>query len=211
VIEYEGPWGVGYLAAAFAPAAELGGLPSYTPPTGSKGGMPGSDASQPVRLARSTIEQFVRTGRTPDPVPFTDPELPPRAGAFVSLHTAAGLRGCIGTIEPTQPTLAAEVVHNAVSAASQDPRFTPVRPEELTDLEITVDVLEAPEPVSSLEELDPKTYGVITTCGWRRGLLLPDLEGVDTCEQQVAIAMDKAGIRAGEPIELERFKVVRYD
>jgi AmmeMemoRadiSam system protein A len=210
VVAYEGPWGVGYLTAAFAPPGELEALPVFTPSAGSKGGTPGADASQPVRLARSTIEQFVRTGRTPDPVPFTDPELPSRAGAFVSLHTASGLRGCIGTIEPTQPTLAAEIVTNAVSAASQDPRFTPVRPEELTDLEITVDVLEAPEPVSSLEELDPKTYGVITTCGWRRGLLLPDLEGVDTCEQQVAIAMSKGGIRAGEPIELERFKVVRY-
>jgi AmmeMemoRadiSam system protein A/AmmeMemoRadiSam system protein B len=210
VVSYEGPWGVGYLAAAFAPPRELEELPAYTPPAGSKGGMPGTDASEPVRLARLTVDQFVRTGTTPDPVPFSDPALPPRAGAFVSLHSPAGLRGCIGTIEPMRPTLASEVVHNAVSAASQDPRFAPVRPDELADLEITVDVLEEPEPVSSLDGLDPKTYGVITTCGWRRGLLLPDLEGVDTCEQQVAIAMSKGGIRAGEPVTLERFKVVRY-
>jgi AmmeMemoRadiSam system protein A len=210
VVSYEGPWGVGYLSAAFAPPRELDGLPAYTPPTGSKGGMPGADASEPVRLARRTVEEFVRAGATPDPVPFNDPALPLRAGAFVSLHSPAGLRGCIGTIEPTRPTLASEIVHNAVSAASQDPRFAPVRPDELADLEITVDVLEEPEPVASLDELDPKTYGVITTCGWRRGLLLPDLEGVDTCEQQVAIAMSKGGIRAGEPVTLERFKVVRY-
>lgn len=210
VLSYEGPWGVGYLTAAFAPEAELAGLPAFTPPSGTKGGMPGADASEPVRLARATIESFVRDGVVPDPAPLADSALPPRAGAFVSLHTPAGLRGCIGTIGPTQTTLAAEIVHNAVQAASQDPRFSPVRPDELADLEITVDVLEAPEQVSSLDELDPKVYGVITTCGWRRGLLLPDLEGVDTCEEQVAIAMSKGGIRSGEPISLERFKVVRY-
>jgi AmmeMemoRadiSam system protein A len=210
VLSYEGPWGVGYLTAAFAPTERLEGLPVYTPQSGSKGGMPGADESEPVRLARATIERFVREGTTPEPVPLTDPVLPPRAGAFVSLHTPAGLRGCIGTIAPTEPTLAAEIVRNAVQAATQDPRFPPVRADELSDLEITVDVLEAPEPVSSLAELDPKVYGVITTCGWRRGLLLPDLEGVDTCEDQVAIAMSKGGIRSGEPISLERFKVVRY-
>jgi AmmeMemoRadiSam system protein A len=211
VLSYEGPWGVGYLTAAFAPEAELGGLPAYTPPVGAKGGVPGNDDSGPVRLARATIEEFVRTGKTTGPIPLLDPALPARAGAFVSLHTPAGLRGCIGTIGPTQSTLAAEIVHNAVSAASQDPRFSPVRSDELDSLEITVDVLEEPEPVASMSELDPKVYGVITTCGWRRGLLLPDLEGVDTCEDQVAIAMNKGGIRADETISLERFKVVRYD
>ena len=210
VLSYEGPWGVGYLTAAFAPEADLAGLPAYTPAAGTKGGMPGKDASEPVCLARQTIEAFVRTGAAPDPDPLSDPALPTRAGAFVSLHTPAGLRGCIGTIGPTQPTLAAEIVHNSVSAASQDPRFPPVRPDELAGLEITVDVLEQPEPVSSMSELDPKVYGVITTCGWRRGLLLPDLEGVDTCEDQVAIAMSKGGIRPDETISLERFKVVRY-
>ena len=211
VLTYEGPWGVGYLTAAFAPEDELAGLPAYTPPAGSKGGMPGHDVSEPVRLARATIDAFVRTGTFPDPEPLVDPALPARAGAFVSLHTPAGLRGCIGTIGPTQPTLAEEIVHNAVSAASQDPRFPPLRSTELDGLEITVDVLEEPERVSSMTELDPKVYGVITTCGRRRGLLLPDLEGVDTCEDQVAIAMSKGGIRPDETISLERFKVVRYE
>jgi len=210
VLSYEGPWGVGYLTAAFAPLSALEGLTAYTPEVGVKGGMPATQESEPVALARSTIEAFVRGARPGDPPPLKDPELPARAGAFVSLHTPAGLRGCIGTIGATQSTLAAEIVHNAVQAASQDPRFPPVRTDELGDLEITVDVLQEPEPVSSLTELDPKVYGVITTCGWRRGLLLPDLEGVDTCEEQVAIAMSKAGIRSDEPISLERFKVVRY-
>ncbi len=210
VLAYEAPWGVGYLTAAFAPEAELAGTPAYTPLSGAKGGMPGADASATVRLARATIEAFVRTGTSPEPAPFDDPALPARAGSFVSLHTHGALRGCIGTIAPTQATLEAEIVHNAIQAASRDPRFPPVRVEELAELEITVDVLEAPELVGSMQELDPKVYGVITTCGWRRGLLLPDLEGVDTCEEQVAIAMRKGGIRPDEAISLERFRVVRY-
>ena len=210
VLSYEGPWGVGYLSALFAAPELPEGLPAYTPPTGTKGGMPGTTESEPVALARATIESFVRGTEVPLPSALADPALPPRAGAFVSLHTPSGLRGCIGTIAPTQDSLAAEIVHNAIQAASQDPRFPPVRTDELAALEITVDVLAAPEPVSSMDELDPKVYGVITTCGWKRGLLLPDLEGVDTCEEQVAIAMSKAGIAASEPVSLERFKVVRY-
>jgi AmmeMemoRadiSam system protein A/AmmeMemoRadiSam system protein B len=211
VLSYEGPWGVGYLTAAFASPAALEGLAAYTPSAGAKGGMPGTVESAPVALARATIEAFVRTNAADeDPPSLADDDLPARAGAFVSLHTPAGLRGCIGTIGPTQSTLAAEIAHNAVQAASQDPRFPPVTTSELGDLEITVDVLDQPEPISSLDELDPKVYGVITTCGWRRGLLLPDLEGVDSCEEQVAIAMSKAGIRSDETISLERFKVIRY-
>jgi AmmeMemoRadiSam system protein A len=128
----------------------------------------------------------------------------------VSLHEDGRLRGCIGTIAPTRPSLAEEIAHNAVAAATEDPRFPPLRAEELDRLEIKVDVLHAPEHAGSFSDLDPKTYGVITTCGSRRGLLLPDLEGVDTCEDQVAIAMQKGGIAAGEPIRLERFKVDRY-
>ncbi len=210
VLSYEGPWGVGYLTAAFAPAEELTAMPTYTAPAGSKGGMPGSHESEPVRLARATIESYLRSGATPAATPLTDPALPPRAGAFVSLHTPTGLRGCIGTIGPTQATLAEEIVHNAIQAATQDPRFPPMSADELHRLEISVDVLEAPEQVFSLDDLDPKVYGVITTCGFKRGLLLPDLEGVDTCEDQVAIAMSKGGIRSDEAISLERFKVVRY-
>jgi AmmeMemoRadiSam system protein A len=210
ILSYEGPWGVGYLTAAFAPADELADLPPFTPIVGSKGGVKGGDASEPVRLARATIEQYVRHGTTPDPRPFDDPDLPARAGAFVSLHTHGMLRGCIGTIAPTQPTLAEEIIHNAVQAATADPRFPKVAEHELDDLEIGVDVLHAAEPVGSMEDLDPRVYGVITTCGRRRGLLLPDLEGVDSCEQQVAIAMGKGGIGPEEPISLERFKVDRY-
>jgi MEMO1 family protein len=211
VLSYEGPWGVGYLTAAFAPAAELEGLHSFTPSAGAKGGHKGDEESAPVALARRTLEQYVRHGTTPTPPPFDDPDLPARAGAFVSLHEDGMLRGCIGTIGPTQATLAEEIAHNAIQAATADPRFPPVAEHELDALDIKVDVLHEPERVESLGELDPRSYGVITTCGWRRGLLLPDLDGVDTCEQQVAIAMSKGGISAGEPISLDRFKVDRYE
>jgi AmmeMemoRadiSam system protein A len=211
VLSYEGPWGVGYLTAVAAPLSELEGLAAYTPAAGAKDGRKGEAESAPVRLARTTIEQYVRDGTTPPTPAFDDPALPERAGAFVSLHSDGMLRGCIGSIGPTRPTLAEEIVHNAVQAATADPRFPPVRAEEVDGLEIKVDVLHPAEQIGSLDELDPKIYGVITTCGWRRGLLLPDLEGVDTCEEQVAIAMSKGGIRAGETIDLERFKVDRYE
>ncbi|HEY5431884.1 MAG TPA: AmmeMemoRadiSam system protein A [Coriobacteriia bacterium] len=211
VLSYEGPWGVGYLTAVAAPLEELSDLPSFTPETGEKGGRKADAESAPVRLARETIESYVRDGTIVTPPAVVDPVLPPRAGAFVSLHLDGLLRGCIGTTEPTRATLGEEIVRNAVQAATQDPRFPPVRPEELAGLEIKVDVLHPPQRIETLEELDPRIYGVITTCGWRRGLLLPDLEGVDTCEDQVAIAMSKAGIATGEPISLERFKVDRYE
>ena len=162
-----------------------------------------------VDLARRTIEVYVREGREIEPSALP-PELPQRAGAFVSLHAHGELRGCIGTIEPSQPSLAEEVIHNAIMAATEDPRFPPVRPDELADLEISVDVLSPPEPIASPEALDPKRYGVIVQSGYRRGLLLPDLEGVDTVECQVDIARRKAGIGRHEPVKLYRFEVQRY-
>jgi AmmeMemoRadiSam system protein A len=133
-----------------------------------------------------------------------------KAGAFVSIHEDGRLRGCIGTISAVQPTLAEEILHNAVSACSEDPRFSPVRPEELDRLEYSVDVLGPAEKISSPQELDVKRYGVIVTNGYRRGLLLPDLDGVDTVEDQIAIAEKKAGISPVEKVSLERFEVVRH-
>ncbi len=127
----------------------------------------------------------------------------------MSLHRGGRLRGCIGTILPTQPTLAEEVAANAVQAAEKDPRFPQLAADELSDLDISVDVLHAPEPCTP-DDLDPRHYGVIVSSGWRRGLLLPDLEGVDDVETQVEIAMRKAGIGPGEPHDLERFRVDRY-
>lgn len=133
-----------------------------------------------------------------------------RAGAFVSIHKNGRLRGCIGTIEATRENLALEIIENAISACSRDPRFEPVKTDELRFLEINVDVLGETEKIDSREELDVKKYGVIVSCGNRRGLLLPDLEGVDTVDQQIEIALRKAGIEPQENYELSRFEVVRH-
>ena len=167
-----------------------------------------------VELARQTIEAYVRRDEVIDPPADLTPEMQHQAGTFVSLHDRhVQLRGCIGTFLPTRHNVALEIIHNAISAATRDPRFPPVMPSELDGLEIKVDVLSAPEPVSGPDELDARRYGVIVQAkeGWhRRGLLLPDLEGVDTVEEQIRICRLKAGIGAGEPIELSRFEVARY-
>jgi AmmeMemoRadiSam system protein A len=163
-----------------------------------------------VELARSTIESHVRSGMTIAAPPKLTAEMRQRAGVFVSLHRRGALRGCIGTIEPQSPNVALEVISNAIHAATRDPRFPAVRPDELDELEISVDVLQPPEPIGSMEELDPKRFGVIVQAMGRRGLLLPNLEGVDTPEHQVEIARHKAGIGPSEPVELFRFEVVRY-
>jgi len=120
------------------------------------------------------------------------------------------LRGCIGTVEPYRENIAAEIIHNAVAAGVDDPRFWPVQLEELPEIEFSVDVLTEPEPVASKDELDPKRYGVIVKSHGRTGLLLPDLEGVDSVDEQISIACRKAGISPGEPIRLYRFEVIRY-
>ena len=133
-----------------------------------------------------------------------------RAGAFVSLHRNGKLRGCIGTIQATRKNVAEEILQNAVSACSRDPRFAPVTQEELRSLEISVDVLGELEPIDSPDALDVKRYGVVVSHGFKRGLLLPNLEGVDTVEEQIAIARQKGGIRETEPYRLERFEVVRH-
>lgn len=164
-----------------------------------------------VKLARHTIETYLRTGKRPS-VPEGLPEelYRRRAGAFVSLKEDGKLRGCIGTIQAVRNSLAEEIICNAVSACSEDPRFPPVEQWEAQRLTISVDVLGDTERISSPRDLDVERYGVIVTKGSRRGLLLPNLEGVDTVEQQIAIAKQKAGIKDHETVELERFEVVRH-
>ncbi len=166
-----------------------------------------------VQLARQAIAAYVRDRKriSPPPPEQMTPEMKEQAGVFVSIHTKDGaLRGCIGTFHPTQPNVAEEVISNAISAATRDPRFYPIAPEELDDLDISVDVLTEPEPVNSVKDLDAKKYGVIVESGWRKGLLLPDLDGVDTPEQQIDICRRKAGIGPKEPVKLYRFQVRRY-
>jgi len=164
-----------------------------------------------VALARQAVEEYVRFRRMkaiPTPIPS---EMTTPAGAFICLKSHGQLRGCIGTIEPCEPNLAAEIIQNSVSAAIRDPRFEPITEDELDDLHYTVDVLSDQERIHSLDELDTKRYGVIVQSGGKRGLLLPDLEGVDTVEDQVCIAMRKAGIWNDEPMVLYRFEVKRHE
>lgn len=215
LLSHEGTFGVGYAVAlfpvtgrdadrCFAPACEAA----------LKAKLARRRASEDpwVRLARLSLETCVRTGRPLDTLPDGLPDQMTRqaAGAFVSLHQNGQLRGCIGTTSPTQPSVAWEIVRNAVSAGTRDPRFPALRKEELDTLEYSVDVLGQPQPVDSPAQLDPRRYGVIVTYGRKQGLLLPDLEGVDTVEQQVDIARQKGGIRPEDPYTLQRFEVVRH-
>jgi AmmeMemoRadiSam system protein A len=169
-----------------------------------------AEESIPVKLAKASLVYYLKNGEMM-PVPVDLPgELAGQAGVFVSFKKKGDLRGCIGTFGPTQPTVAAEIIQNAVSAGTQDPRFWPIEIDEMDELTLSVDILSAPEPVESPDKLNPKQYGVIVRKGRRSGLLLPDLEGVDTVEEQVGIAMQKAGIRPEEEVELYRFTVTRY-
>ena len=165
-----------------------------------------------VQLARNTIESFVRNGRESAPDSLIDAIPTGRAGVFVSIHSGRGeLRGCIGTILPTCKSLADEIIQNAISACSRDHRFSPVQADELDTLKIKVDVLSEPEPIDSIDELDPDKYGVIVSApNGRRGLLLPSLDGVSTVAEQIEICRRKGGIRHDEPVTLQRFTVERH-
>lgn len=164
-----------------------------------------------MQLARLSIETYIRTGeyaKFPDNLPKE--MLDRKAGVFVSLKKYGQLRGCIGTIAPVTENIAKEIYRNAVSAAVADPRFPAVKENELPDLIYSVDVLSESEPIQSMEELDVKRYGVIVSSGHKRGLLLPNLEGVNTVAEQVSIAKQKAGIGDNESFTMERFEVVRH-
>lgn len=208
VLHYEAPFGVGYLVAQ---------LTSSTAAERSKRRAALHDSAEEnlvedlTSLARRAIEAFVHTGNRISP-PRTSGLLSARAACFVSIKTLdGGLRGCIGTIEPAKETLAEEVIMNAINAASRDPRFRPVSSDELANLRYSVDILGAPES-TTMEKLDPARYGVIVEdeSGELRGLLLPDIEGVDTATKQVEIAARKAGIAPGKPLTLSRFVVQRF-
>jgi len=173
--------------------------------------MKAKDESIYVRLARETIESYIEHGKiiTP-PLALPKEMINQKAGVFVSLKKFGDLRGCIGTFMPTQENIAQEIINNAISAAVDDPRFSPVNASELKDLTISVDILSNPEEAKDISQFDPKKYGVIVSSGYKKGLLLPDLEGVDTVEYQIDIAKRKAGIFPGEKIKLYRFEVKRY-
>lgn len=164
-----------------------------------------------VQVARQALEEYVRHKKTLVPPDELPPEMLRKAGVFVCFKKHGELRGCIGTIVPTTETIYQEIVRNSVAAAKEDPRFLPVRGDELESITITVDVLSAPEKAADISELDPKKYGVIVAKGFCKGLLLPDLEGVSTVEEQLRIAKMKAGIDPADVnVDIFRFTVQRY-
>ena len=215
VHSYEGPFGVGYMVAEVNigqpnPDRDLIGKQEDIQAQKIKKIRDNEDPY--VALARLTLETYVRTGKTiSKPKGLPSEMMEERAGVFVSLKKHGQLRGCIGTIAPTCPSIADEIIQNAISAGTKDPRFSPVRESELDDIVYSVDVLGEPEPVDDISQLDVIRYGVIVSSGYKSGLLLPNLEGVDTVEQQVEIARQKAGIGRNENYSLERFEVIRHE
>lgn len=217
-LSYEGPFGVGYGVCAYEALGEDAGR-NFREQFEERerkrlAGLREKEDAY-VKLARRTIEKYVISGRKLRMLKEMQEKMPEemlkrRAGTFVSIKKDGQLRGCIGTIQAVQDSLAEEIIENAVSAAVRDPRFSPIEPEELEYLVISVDVLGETERISSPKELDTEKYGVIVTKGRKRGLLLPNLEGIDTVEEQIAIAKQKAGIGEHETVELERFEVVRH-
>ena len=166
-----------------------------------------------IVLARKTIEKYIKTGQKPR-LPANLPEelLKKRAGVFVSIHKKAGeLRGCIGTFAPTKENIAKEIIYNSIAAATQDPRFPPITKKELPTLTYSVDILSASKTVSNRKILDPKKYGlIVSTADGRRGLLLPDIPGVETAKEQIEICKRKAGIFPGEKVTFQIFTVARH-
>lgn len=214
VYGYDGPFGVGYLAMGFENLKDDKNR-LFTDQIKAKYSSLQEEKlageSHFVKLARRAIEQYLnlREDIMFDTLPAEMFEA--RAGTFVSLKKHGALRGCIGTIGPTQDNVALEIVANAVKAAFEDPRFPQLEKEELEDVDISVDVLLEPESIDGVDKLDVHKYGVIVTSGYKRGLLLPNLEGIDTVEDQLRIAMQKGSIDEDEDYQLERFEVVRYN
>ncbi|HKL41846.1 MAG TPA: AmmeMemoRadiSam system protein A [Clostridia bacterium] len=216
VLSYQGPFGVGYGVVSFNSLVEDDERELYSQIINKKKEInikrkENEDAY--VRLARKTIEEYVNNNRRlkPEALDLLEEMKKNRAGVFVSIKNASGLRGCIGTTGTgVSKNIANEIIRNAIEAATKDPRFPAIEPWELEDLKITVDVLHKSEAIESKEALDPNTYGVIVTSGHKRGLLLPNLEGVETVEQQLSIALRKAGISEDEDYSVEKFKVIRH-
>lgn len=201
LLSYEGPFGVGYAVASFDIKDKE-----------AENDIENQSNDPLVALAKRSINYYLNTKKvlaTPEDIP--QHLLNERAGVFVSLKRYGTLRGCIGTIGPVRKNIAEEIIHNAISAAAYDPRFQPVKLAEVEYLSISVDVLKASEPVYSFKELNPSKYGIIVSSGSRKGLLLPNIEGVETIEEQIRIALNKAGINSNEEYSLERFEVIRHE
>ncbi len=214
VYSYEGPFGVGYSVASFKPGMRQEGeslLNKLDRTELEKLNELRSSEDPYVALARKSLEMYVMNGTMIDVPEVLPVEMAKKkAGVFVSIKKEGQLRGCIGTTTPARHNIAEEIIHNAVSAGTQDPRFNSVQEEELESLVYSVDVLGEAEVIDTVDELDVKRYGVIVRAGRRSGLLLPDLEGIDTPDGQVSIALQKAGIKPSENFIMERFEVIRH-
>lgn len=214
VLSYEAPFGVGYMVGKVEVGNKSKERKLYQKILALKKdklAQVRNNESAPVRLARAALEHAVVTGGSLDnSIEDKEPPLNQKAGVFVSIKKDGQLRGCIGTVAPTKEDIASEIAANAVQAGMNDPRFEPVQVDELEALTYSVDILSAPEPIADEGELDPKNYGVIVSKGSKRGLLLPNLPGINSAQEQVLIAKQKAGIDPDETVRLERFLVTRY-
>lgn len=214
LLSYEGTFGVGYCVAGYdikGVSQEGSKVDLFYNRRRNEIAQIRKDEDIYVKLARESAEHYIRTGRKlPLPDGLSEEMLGKKAGVFVSIKKNGQLRGCIGTIEGVNDNIAEEIIENAISASTRDPRFYPIDEDELSSLVYSVDILNDAEPIEYTEELDPKKYGVIVQKGGRSGLLLPNLEGVDTVEEQLRIVLQKAGIKKHEAYSMERFEVIRH-
>lgn len=214
LLSYEGPFGVGYAVARFSVTGDDNNnnyLDKFLDSVKKNNDKSKANGDEYTSLARASMEHYVKTQsmlERPDNLPSD--LIKKKAAVFVSLKKFGALRGCIGSLAPTCDCVADEIIRFAVNACSHDPRFEPVREDELPYITVSVDVLTSPEKISSTDELDPKKYGVIVRSGYKSGVLLPDLEGVDTPQEQIRICRRKGGIADDESVELERFEVIRH-
>ncbi|WP_432404414.1 AmmeMemoRadiSam system protein A [Wukongibacter sp. M2B1] len=215
VISYEGPFGVGYGVAKFEIHNRDGKRQLldklYKTRKDKMLEIKGKE-DEYVKLARQSLENYIKNGNVIEiPKEISSQLIKEKKGVFVSIKKDGALRGCIGTIEATTENVAREIIKNAIKAGAEDPRFFPVEEEELEYLTYSVDVLMSPEPIKSFQDLDVNKYGIIVSLNERRGLLLPNLKGVDSVEEQIRIALGKAGIAANEGYNIQRFEVIRHN
>ncbi len=212
-LSYEGPFGVGYGICTYKVIGEDDNAHYLDIWKNNKlKEIKEKDEDLYIRLAREAINNYINNHILMDiPDYVSEDMINSKAGVFVSIHKEGKLRGCIGTIKSTQDSIASEIIHNAISAAIRDYRFEPITKDELDELDINVDVLSDSEPIESKDELDVRKYGVIVYNSSKRGLLLPNLDGVDTVEEQIQIALNKAGITKDEEFSMERFEVIRHE
>ncbi|WP_066497557.1 AmmeMemoRadiSam system protein A [Abyssisolibacter fermentans] len=215
VLSYEGPFGVGYMTAILDYKDKEENkklLECLINDKKKKIEYIRKNEDEHVALARKSLESYIMTGKVIEDKSNVLPEdmLTKRAGTFVSIKKDGDLRGCIGTIIATQKNIYKEIIDNAIKAGTEDPRFSPVRVDELDSLVYSVDVLGESEKISSLDELDVKRYGIIVVKGSKRGLLLPNLDGVNTVNEQINIALRKADILSDEKYDIYKFEVIRH-